>query len=190
MGVDVACLPEGVSPFFISQMGHSLLSINRQNWEINVFYYVFVICVVVLIPFSPSPSRSPLSFDFIESVCGFHRLIYIIVTKSVIFQCVSMEFQDDFHMECFCLAAFMLHSHWRSGNLCVCARAFIWAENEIYFERFLFNLIFSHILLSLIWPRWCWMFAASYIRQRIKWSISSDFIDLHPNYLLSAKFAP
>lgn len=65
----------------------SLLSINRQNWEINVFYYVFVICAVVLILLRLRRCRS-ISLK----VCWFHRLIYLIVTKSIIFQCVPIKF--------------------------------------------------------------------------------------------------
>lgn len=47
----------------------ALYSINRQNWEINIFYYIFVICVVVLIlRFFLPPSSSMVSFNFAKSV--------------------------------------------------------------------------------------------------------------------------
>lgn len=172
-------------------MGHSLSTIDKSTKLRNK-------CILLrlchLCRYVDSSSSSPLSFNFVKSVLippfnlsncykKYHFPMRSNKIPSIEWLTHGIFLLGRFYALPFC--PFYL----RSANLCACA--FIWARNRIYFERFLFNLIFSHILLSLFVPSMV-MFASLRIWQRMKWSISFDFIDLSAPCpkLLSFKFAP
>lgn len=120
------------------------LSINTQNREINVSYNVFVFDVVVVL----LSLSYWLSFNFqsLVKMCWFYHLIYIIVTKSIIFQFDSIKSSDDCHVECSTWYFFLL-------PLCVhCAS--VW--NRIYFQRFDFHgcrrtLLFLSLSMTMLY---------------------------------------